>query len=103
MDNLNLEVKGYLHGILEYDQTYILSATSAALINFNYHGVDTVNLITSGGTPHGYPGFAPGEQFAMDNLTVDLSSVPEPGMAGFFLLSLLAFFVYRQTRTQAAS
>lgn len=89
MDNLQLEVKGYLGGTLKYDNTYMLSATSPTLIHFNDFDVNTIDLITSGGTPHGYPGFAPGEQFAMDNLTVNLN-VPEPGIGGLLVIGAVA-------------
>lgn len=83
MDNLQLEVKGSLNGHLKYDRTYTLSATAPTFINFNFLNVDRVDLITSGGTPHDYPGFAPGEQFAMDNLTINLT-IPEPAPAALF-------------------
>jgi hypothetical protein len=96
MDNLQLEVKGYLNGNLKYDNTYTLSATSPTLIHFNCLGVDTVNLISSGGTPHGYPNFAPGGQFAMDNLTVNLSPVPEPGAVSLLMLGAAVVVLWRR-------
>jgi hypothetical protein len=101
MDNLQLEVKGYLGGILKYDNFYILSATSPQLIHFNCFGVDTVNLITSGGTPHGYPGFFPGEEFAMDNLTIDLNPVPEPSTSALCILGIMVILVYSHKRSLA--
>jgi hypothetical protein len=76
-DNLILEAKGYVNGVLTYDQTYALSATAPTLITFNYLGVTEVDLITSGGTPHpGYGGFS-ATQFAMDDVTI----VTSPGTA----------------------
>jgi hypothetical protein len=99
MDNLQLEVKGYLNGVLKYDNTYTLSATSPTLIHFNDFYVDTVDLITSGGTPHGYPNFAPGEVFAMDNLTVNLSPVPEPSMVELLSVGIIALLVRRRRLT----
>jgi hypothetical protein len=74
-DNLQVEVRGYVHGILAYDQTYTLSATAPTLIVFNYLDVTEVDFIASGGTPHpGYDYSAP--IFAMDNVTV--APAPEP-------------------------
>jgi hypothetical protein len=69
-DNLQLEAQGYVDGVLTYDQTYTLSATTPTLIVFDYLGVTEVNLIPSGGTPHaGYTGG--GSFFAMDNVTIE--------------------------------
>jgi hypothetical protein len=66
-DNLQVEVKGYTGGVLVYDNTYTLSATSRTLINFNYLGVTEVDFIASGGTVHsGYNGS--GTYFVMDNV-----------------------------------
>jgi hypothetical protein len=68
-DNLQVEAQGYVDGVLTYDQTYTLSATTPTLIVFGYLGVTEVNFIPSGGTPHaGYSGG--GTQFVMDNVTI---------------------------------
>lgn len=106
MDNLQLEVKGYLDGGLKYDNTYTLSATTPTFIQFDYLDVDTVDLITSGGTFHGYAGFVPGEEFAMDNLTVNLTPTPEPGTAMLLALgaaALAASFISSSRRRPSGS
>lgn len=66
-DNLQVQVIGLLHGAQLYNNTYILSAVSPTLINFNYRGVTEVRFISSGGTPHpGYGGS--GTHFVIDNV-----------------------------------
>lgn len=100
MDNLQLEVKGYLNGNLKYDNTWTLRATSPTFITFNYYDVDTVNLITSGGTLY-YSNFYPGEQFAMDNLTVNLTPtiIPEPRFVALWLFGAsIVFLGLRKSR-----
>jgi hypothetical protein len=68
-DNLQVEAKGYLKGALIYDQTNTLSATSPTLVQYNFYGVDEVDLTSFGGSLHaGYSGG--GELFALDNVTV---------------------------------
>lgn len=68
-DNLQLEAKGYLSGVLIFDQTNTLSAIGPTLIQYNFCGVDEVDLTSSGGTHHaGYSGS--GTQFVMDNVNV---------------------------------
>lgn len=66
-DNLLVEAKGYVHGALVYDQSYVLSATTPRWCNFNFLGVTEVDFISSGGTNHpGYGGS--GTHFVMDNI-----------------------------------
>jgi hypothetical protein len=87
-DGLQVEVQGFVGSTLTYDNTYTVNTQGPTLIDFNYAGVDEVNFIAYGGTPHGYY-FGRGTEFAMDNLSVTL--VPEPatyalgGLAGIIL------------------
>lgn len=68
-DNLQLVALGYIHGTVVYDQTNFLSATAPTLINYDFYGVDHVEFISSGGTPHaGYSGT--GTHFVFDNVNV---------------------------------
>jgi len=70
-DNLQVEAKGYIGTVLSYDQTYTLSAIARTLIQFNYLGVDQVDLVSSGGSHHaGYSGT--GTNFVMDNVDLTL-------------------------------
>jgi hypothetical protein len=82
-DDLNVQVIGSLLGVSVYDNTYVLSATAPSLINFNYLGIDSVQFVSFGGTNHGYGGF--GSQFAIDNLVVNASSVPDMGSTATLL------------------
>src|ERR1017187_4233101 len=51
-DSLQLEVLAYRGSTLTYSNTYTLSATTPALINFNFVAVNTVYFNSFGGTPH---------------------------------------------------
>jgi len=74
-DNLQVQVLGYVGGLLTYSNTYTLSATNPTPINFNYRGVDIIAFNSSGGTPHsGYT--STGTQFAMDNVTIVTNPPP---------------------------
>src|SRR6266568_3514952 len=76
-DNLEVEAKGYIGGVLSYDQTYTLSATARTLIQFNYLGVDQVDFVSSGGSHHaGYNGT--GTNFMMDNVDLTLYIASSP-------------------------
>jgi hypothetical protein len=76
-DNLILDIVGVSGGIPTYFANYILSATSPTLLTFNWTNLDYVTFTSSGGTHHdGYPGL--GEHFALDDLVVGTSAVPEP-------------------------
>ena len=91
-DGLNVEVKGFVGITLLYDNTYTVNATGPTLVNFNYVGISRVEFSSFGGTPHpGYGLYGSGEQFVMDNLTIE--PMPEPSSAlvlgGCLLLSLL--------------
>ena len=89
-DGLQVEVQGFVGATLTHDNTYTVNTTGPTLINFNYLGVDEVNFISSGGTPHaGLAGFGRGEHFVIDNLSITV--IPEPGtltLAGFGLAGM---------------
>jgi uncharacterized repeat protein (TIGR03803 family) len=88
-NNLQLEAQGYSGSTLNYDNTYILSATNPTLIAFNYVGVTSVQFISSGGTLQpGYKGT--GNQFVMDNVRV--SVVPIPPSPPPIPMAVLYFF-----------
>jgi hypothetical protein len=77
-DNLTLEVKGYVNGLLTYDQTYTLSATTPQFITFNMINVTEVDFSSSGGTSHGYGGG--GTHFAIDDLTITTAPAQAAGV-----------------------
>lgn len=83
-DNLALEVKGLRNGVLVYDQSYTLSATAPALLTFNLLNVTEVDLISSGGTPHGGGYVGSGTQFAIDDLVLTTAAAsPAAGVDHF--------------------
>ena len=82
-DGLQVNVHGFVGGVLTYSGDYSLSTTGPTLVNFNYLGIDTVEIISFGGTPHGNPGGG-GTQTAIDNLVI---TVPELKPIAFLLLA----------------
>lgn len=97
-DGLQVEVQGFAGGRQIYDNTYTVNSTTPSLINLNYFGVDSVRFSSFGGEDHGYE-IGSGEQFALDNLTIEL--IPEP--SGFALAGIgaavLAVFRKRVTHS----
>jgi len=107
-DNLQVEVIGSLLGAPIYDNTYSLSATEATLINFNYLGIDSVQVsIFSAGSQHPEYNFN-GTQVAIDNLNVDflttLAAVPEPStwLAAALALGVIGFSQRKRVRARAS-
>jgi hypothetical protein len=97
-DNLQLQVTGYLHGLIVGSQTVTLNPSGPTMVNFNFQQVDTVRLSASGGTydpafpsPGTSTQVPPSPQFVIDNVTVDVpgvvTSVPEP--SGLAIAGLL--------------
>src|SRR3989344_3083332 len=72
-DNLQLNVKGYLEGVLKYDKNYILNATAPIQIDFNYTTIDRVDFSSSGGTKHAGYSFD-GPDFVMDDINYSINN-----------------------------
>jgi hypothetical protein len=70
---IHIRVQGTVGTNVTYDNTYTVSNTAPALIQFNYVGVDRVIFVASPDTP-----------FAMDNLTV---TVPPPDASCTYVVS----------------
>lgn len=88
-DNLTLEVRGYASGgVLTYDQTYTLSATTPQLITFNMMNVTEVDFISSGGTHHAAYAFD-GTHFAIDDVTLTTVAA-QPGGVDHYGWSTIA-------------
>lgn len=100
-DGLNVELKAYNDGVLKYDVNYTVNTQTPTLENFNFTGIDQVDFISSGGTQHpGFPANGTGPQFALDNLTISSTAVPEPASyaLGLAAAGLLVALRRRQLR-----
>jgi hypothetical protein len=89
-DGLIIQVTGYSGGVLVDNAAVTVDSTSPTLEVFNWSGIDELVFSTSGGVNHGYG--SGGEEFAVDNMTID--KVPEPSalaLLGIGALSLLAY------------
>jgi hypothetical protein len=66
IDNLQVQVEGYVDTALTYSNTYPLSVTTPTLINFNYFGVTRVDLVYGGG--------GGSTHFAIDNVLLSTNA-----------------------------
>jgi hypothetical protein len=88
--NLNIQVQGFSGATMLFNTTVVASATSPTLFTFNYLNIDRLYFNSFGGQDAGFPS-GMGEQFVMDNLTVEF--VPEPStflLTGAGVLTLCA-------------
>ncbi len=85
-DDLNLSVTGYLDGVEQYSNTFVLASTSPSFITFNWANINSVVFSTEGGLRNPEYTKGDGMQFAMDDL--DISSVPVPAALPLFGLGL---------------
>jgi hypothetical protein len=93
-DGLQVEVQGFVGGALVYDNTYTVNTTGPTSINLNYTGIDQLQFISFGGTPH--PGLiGSGEQFVMDNLSITF--IPEPSTFALIGLAAMSLILRRRT------
>jgi hypothetical protein len=84
-DGLTIVVTGLLSGSSIYTQTVSVDTSGPTLFNFNFLGIDQLTFASSGGVDAGLDGS--GTHFAMDDMTVNVSSVPDGGSA----LAMLGF------------
>jgi hypothetical protein len=101
-DGLKVSITGYLSGVQVDQASFIINTSGPTLETFNWGNVDTLQFVSSGGTPHGYTSGV-GEQFAMDNFTFDQASqaaapLPMPASAGVGLLGALGFWMLVRRR-----
>ena len=91
-DGLNISVTGKLAGVTVHSTTFTIDTSGPVLKTFNWAGIDEVDLVSSGGVPHGFS--REGEQFALDDLAI---TIAEPETSEL-ILGGLAVVVIRQQR-----
>jgi hypothetical protein len=68
-DNLNLTIKGLLSSTVIQTTSLILQVFNITLVELNWSGIDTLTMVSSGGTQH--PNVVGGgNQVAIDNMCV---------------------------------
>jgi hypothetical protein len=96
-NGLTVLVTGYVGGDATFSKTFTVDSTGPTFETFNWTGLSSVLISTSGGTDAGYNGS--GNHLAIDNVSVN-GAVPEPAswalMVGGFGLAGMAM---RQRRT----
>jgi len=96
--NLNIDVQGFRNGSLIYDRIVVVAATNATQITFDYVDIDRLYFNSYGGDPAFQSTVYGGENFAMDNLSIEF--VPEPSsllLAALGSISLAAFLRRKRT------
>jgi hypothetical protein len=90
---INVRVQGLIDNTLVYNNLYTVNETTPTFIQFNYTGIDTVNVIS-------YPSgsISIGDQVAFDNIAVN---VPEPECATVFLFGITLFGIAALPRRNA--
>ncbi|OHA18244.1 MAG: hypothetical protein A2664_02130 [Candidatus Taylorbacteria bacterium RIFCSPHIGHO2_01_FULL_46_22b] len=75
-DNLQVNARGYSDGVLKYNNTYTLSATTPVQIDFNFTGINRVEFVPSGGVQHYafIPNPADATDFYIDDLTYSVNN-----------------------------
>jgi hypothetical protein len=85
-DDNSLTVVGYLKGVEQYRETYVLNTAAPTFINFNFLGIDSVTFSSSE------------YQFVMDDLTISRTHVPETATWINGVLAMLPFGLLRTRR-----
>lgn len=93
--NLNIQVQGFSGATLLYNTTVVASATSPTLFTFNYLDIDRLRFNSFGGQSAGFTSGS-GEQFAMDNLTLEF--VPEPSSLTLATLAVVALWGFSRRK-----
>ena len=109
LDGLSVTVNGLDKGVPEFSQTVSVSTSGAELFNFNFTGIDEVDIfstITGSTTDPFSCGFVGCTQVTLDDLTFapasgpPPSTVPEPAMIGLTGFGMLILTVYHRRKVQ---
>lgn len=95
-DGLNIEVKGFAAGTELYSTIVVVNTASAQWFDFNFFGIDSLSFRSFGGEKNAQLD-SEGEQFVMDNFTInESSSVPESSTLALLLLGMAGLLLGRR-------
>jgi hypothetical protein len=95
-DGLNIEVKGFLSGAELYSTTVVVNTSIAQWFDFNFLGIDGLSFRAFGGENNILLG-GEGEQFVMDNFTInEPASVPESSPIALLLVGIASLLLGRR-------
>lgn len=90
-DGLSVVITGLLDGAVVDTATEVVSSSGPTHVMLDWTGIDQVDFASSGGVNHGYTdreAAPPGEQFVLDNVTLNAAAVPEPATWAMLILGL---------------
>jgi hypothetical protein len=85
-DGLDITIVGKLGGVTEDTTTFTVDTSGPTLETFNWTNIDELDFSSAGGVNHGYSGA--GTQFALDDMTINGTTVPEPHLLLFLIVGL---------------
>lgn len=94
---LNIDITGKKDGIELYSQTLIVDCFAPTWYDLNFNGIDELQFHSYGGKKYA-PYIGGGEHFAMDDLTFNRDSVPEPSTMALFSLALIPLALSRRKK-----
>ena len=96
-DQVRVLVTGYEDNTVLYQDILFVDSDVPTFIGFNYLGIDSLQISSSGGVDAGYGGF--GSQVAFDNISFSVPfAVPEPMTLALFGIGIVSVIIFGKKR-----
>jgi len=95
-EGMQLQVRGFLNGTVQYTQAFDVFYDQAVQLAFNTALVDQVEFSAVGGTDASQTDSGSGTQMAFDDMAFNVVEVPEPGLIILLSSGLLGLGIARR-------